>query len=115
MNSELVVMTANDDGKQCVQLINRVVELHYKISRENGCFVVYGDIPLNELTVLSEAWAKECGNDLLVDATLASAAEATAVFGPTAALSAWRNAIGIDIPDEMGFANVTSLSAFLTR
>jgi hypothetical protein len=70
----------------------------YTISRMNGCIVVEGAIPVDDLAALMKAWEKHRFEDepaWIVDCVLSGHLRCNMVVGPPEACQAWRERLGI--------------------
>jgi hypothetical protein len=65
----------------------------YTIMRTNGCIVIEGAIPVDDLVVLMKAWEKHRFEDepaWIVDSLLSEVLKCNMVIGPPAACQQWR-------------------------
>jgi hypothetical protein len=74
----------------------------YKVRRENDCVVIEGWIPVTDLVALTREWDKTRGDGeaaWIVDSLLASHLQCNMVLGTPQACLAWRQQLGIAVPD----------------
>jgi hypothetical protein len=74
----------------------------YKVRREHDCIVIEGWIPVTDLVALTREWDKTRGDGeaaWIVDSLLASHLQVNMVLGTPQACLAWRQQLGIAVPD----------------
>lgn len=70
----------------------------YTITRTNGCIVVEGAVPVDDLVALTRAWEKRedpGAPKWIADLVLSSHLRCNMVFGPPEACQAWRERLGV--------------------